>query len=75
MPDIIPDLPAALDRRAPPAKTPSWRDVLKVHPAADMFPMMSQEELIELALLWQIYSRRFCLQIHFQQCGHRCGGG
>src|SRR5262249_26218663 len=26
-----------------------------------------------LALLWQIYSRRL-LQIHFRQCGHRCGG-
>ena len=29
----------------------------------------------ELALLWQIYSRRCSLQIHFRQCGHRCGGG
>ena len=28
----------------------------------------------ELALLWQIYSRRRSLQIHFRQCGHRCGG-
>lgn len=28
-----------------------------------------------LALLWQIYSRRRALQIHFWQCGHRCGGG
>ena len=28
-----------------------------------------------LALLWQIYSRRCLLQIHFRQCGHRCGGG
>ena len=27
-----------------------------------------------LALLWQIYSRRSSLQIHFRQCGHRCGG-
>src|SRR5262249_32249101 len=27
-----------------------------------------------LALLWQIYSRRGSLQIHFRQCGHRCGG-
>jgi len=27
-----------------------------------------------LALLWQIYSRRCSLQIHFRQCGHRCGG-
>src|SRR5262249_17449919 len=28
-----------------------------------------------LALLWQIYSRCFLLQIHFLQRGHRCGGG
>ncbi len=27
-----------------------------------------------LTLLWQIYSRRCSLQIHFRQCGHRCGG-
>jgi hypothetical protein len=26
----------------------SWRDVLPVHPAADMFPMMSKAELLEL---------------------------
>ena len=25
-------------------------------------------------ILWQIYSRRCSLQIHFRQCGHRCGG-
>src|SRR5437016_14457130 len=28
-----------------------------------------------LALLWQIYSRCFSLQIHFLQRGHRCCGG
>src|SRR6516165_12288710 len=28
-----------------------------------------------LALLWQIYLGRRSLQIHFRQCGHRCGGG
>jgi Aspartyl protease len=27
-----------------------------------------------LTLLWQIYSRRFLLPIHFRQCGHRFGG-
>ena len=32
------------------------------------------KRLQELALLWQIYSRRCSLQIHFRQCGHRCGG-
>src|SRR5438477_1409050 len=29
----------------PPA---SWRDVIKVHPAAELFPMMSEAELREL---------------------------
>ena len=29
---------------------------------------------VYLALLWQIYSRRFLLPIHFRQCGHRFGG-
>src|SRR5205809_468127 len=29
----------------------------------------------ELALFWQIYSRRCSLQIHFRQCGHWCSGG
>ena len=28
-----------------------------------------------LALLWQICLGRRSLQIHFRQCGHRCGGG
>jgi hypothetical protein len=26
----------------------SWRDVIRVHPAADLFPMMSKDELREL---------------------------
>src|SRR6266508_1327589 len=29
---------------------------------------------VVLALLWQIYSCRCLLQIHFRQCGHRRGG-
>jgi hypothetical protein len=36
---------------APPALNPSaksWRDVLPVHPAADLFPMMSEPELLAL---------------------------
>src|SRR4029077_13152417 len=28
----------------------------------------------KLALLWQIYSRRFSVPIHFRQCGHRFDG-
>ncbi len=31
-------------------------------------------EQVNLALLWQIYLRRFLLQIPFLQYGHRCGG-
>lgn len=27
----------------------SWRDVLKIHPAAELFPLMSEAELRELA--------------------------
>jgi hypothetical protein len=30
------------------SKSKSWRDVLPVHPAADLFPMMSQDELLAL---------------------------
>jgi hypothetical protein len=30
---------------------------------------------LALALLWQIYSCRRSLHIHFRQYGHRCGGG
>jgi hypothetical protein len=30
-----------------PAKQ-SWRDLIKVHPAADRFPMMTDAELVEL---------------------------
>ena len=29
--------------------SPSWREVLPVHPAAELFPRMSEEELIVLA--------------------------
>ena len=46
------------------------------------YPELQREHEIEgariareiLALLWQIYSRRCPLQIHFRQCGHRCDG-
>jgi hypothetical protein len=35
-------------RTAQAAPISSWRDVLPVHPAAELFPMMSQDELLEL---------------------------
>ena len=31
--------------------TPSWRDVLPIHPAADLFPLMSPDELTARKLL------------------------
>jgi hypothetical protein len=34
--------------KKPAESKPSWRDVLPVHPAAEMFPLMSRDELIEL---------------------------
>ena len=30
------------------ARTTSWRDRLKIHPAAELFPLMSADELREL---------------------------
>jgi hypothetical protein len=30
-------------------KTTSWRDLIKVHPAAELFPLMAPEELKALA--------------------------
>lgn len=33
----------------PSAIKKSWRDVIPVHPAADMLPLLSDEELLELA--------------------------
>src|SRR5687767_859149 len=29
-------------------QTRSWRDVVRIHPAADLFPLLSREQLIEL---------------------------
>ena len=42
------DVPPFLDRRNEPTAARSWRDHIKVHPAADLFPMMSEAELREL---------------------------
>src|SRR5215813_14483298 len=33
---------------APPNKPKSWREVYKVHPAADVFPMLPEDELRKL---------------------------
>jgi hypothetical protein len=37
--------------RGEPLRAPaqSWRDILLVHPAADLFPMMTDAEIVELA--------------------------
>src|SRR5437868_6910048 len=54
--DDLGNIPSFMDRRTatvvttaamPPKR--SWRDGLQVHPAADMFPMMSDAELDELS--------------------------
>jgi hypothetical protein len=43
------DLPAFLDRRGDDAPSKGgWRDHLKIHPACDLFPRMSESELREL---------------------------
>ena len=39
------DTPAIKVPQHARAKLPSWRDVLKVHPAANLFPMMAADEL------------------------------
>jgi ParB-like chromosome segregation protein Spo0J len=52
------DLPAFLDRRqqgstAEPSETKpkgSWRDAISIHPAAELFPRMTEAELRELGL-------------------------
>src|SRR5258706_10090312 len=37
-----------LKRRELKRMTPKWREVIKIHPAADLFPTLSEEELREL---------------------------
>ena len=41
-------LSATVNARKPDDAPKSWRDVIKVHPAADLFPMMSETEPREL---------------------------
>ena len=44
--------PAPTEPQMAKLPTPkSWRDVLPVHPAAELFPMMSEPELKEVILL------------------------
>ena len=52
----------AAERNSFIAMYPGYRDVV-------------EPRLRELALLWQFYSCRRSLHIHFRQYGHRCGGG
>lgn len=49
----FPELPESLDRRKRARESErtlpeSWRDVVEIHPAADLFPTMSEAELREL---------------------------
>ena len=50
------------------------RSVAPVHSEVQP-PTYKAPTVVNLALLWQIYSRRCLLQIHFWQCGQRCFGG
>src|SRR3979409_2716423 len=54
---------------------PSPPAYAKVSRDREISSTFEQADKKVLALLWQIYSRRCSLQIHFRQCGHRCGGG
>ena len=65
-------------RGNPPSST-SPATVLPLAPEAHQFFLTGEPEIADryfpwLALLWQNYSCRCPLQIHFRQCGHRCGG-
>jgi hypothetical protein len=45
---VVDEMPAKVEeRRARP--TSNWRELIKVHPAADVFPMLSERELLTLA--------------------------
>jgi hypothetical protein len=54
----IPPFPDRMNDAAETVSEPTsnnktrWRDYLKVHPAADLFPMMSEPELRELVKLY-----------------------
>jgi hypothetical protein len=53
------------------AKPKSWRDVLPIHPAADMFPMLSDSELVELGNDLKATGQRYAIvlwkdQKHFE---------
>ena len=42
----VPATETATDGTAPQAQ--SWRDTLPIHPAAELFPLMSPDELVAL---------------------------
>jgi hypothetical protein len=42
----------------------SWRDVLPIHPAAELFPLMSQEELRELGENIKIHGLKSHLKVY-----------
>src|SRR3954464_6966053 len=62
-------------RAQPDSCLAASEEIARVAAVASFEPARANKCLHPLALLWQIYSRRGSLQIHFRQCGHRCGGG
>jgi hypothetical protein len=42
------DMPRSISAATDGTVNQSWRDLIKVHPAAELFPMMSDAELVEL---------------------------
>jgi hypothetical protein len=52
----------------------SWRDSQAYSMRSIRYQLIWFMRHHGLALLWQIYSSCMFAQVHFRQCGHRCGG-